>query len=109
MLCFKIKIINWIFKYILEVILLKIRLTRFGRSKLPFYRIVVTDSRNRRDGAYFELLGTYNPMKDIVHLKEEVILKYLNNGAQPTDVVRSLLSKNGIWKTFKDTKNSAKN
>ncbi|UUD38141.1 30S ribosomal protein S16 [Mycoplasmoides fastidiosum] len=84
--------------------LLKIRLTRFGRKKLPFYRVVVTDSRNRRDGAYLELLGTYDPMKDKVSLKEEAILKHLNNGAQPTDVVRSLLSKNGIWKTFKDGK-----
>ncbi|MDQ0514192.1 small subunit ribosomal protein S16 [Mycoplasmoides fastidiosum] len=84
--------------------MLKIRLTRFGRKKLPFYRVVVTDSRNRRDGAYLELLGTYDPMKDKVSLKEEAILKHLNNGAQPTDVVRSLLSKNGIWKTFKDGK-----
>ncbi|WP_391591902.1 SSU ribosomal protein S16p [[Mycoplasma] cavipharyngis] len=86
--------------------MLKIRLIRFGRTKLPFYRVVVTEAKNRRDGAYLELLGTYDPMKNHTTLKEEKILHYLNNGAQPTDVVRSLLSKNGIWKTFKDSKNN---
>lgn len=84
--------------------MVKIRLTRFGRTHLPFYRIVAVDSRVRRDGAYIEILGTYEPFDGVVNLKEESILKWLNNGAQPSDTVRNILSKNGIWKKFKDSK-----
>ena len=76
--------------------MVKIRLTRFGRTHLPFYRIVAMDSRTKRDGAYIEILGTYEPFDGKVVLKEELILKWLNNGAQPSDTVRSILSKNGI-------------
>lgn len=84
--------------------MVKIRLTRFGRTHLPFYRIVAMDSRTKRDGAYIEILGTYEPFDGKVVLKEELILKWLNNGAQPSDTVRSILSKNGIWKKYKDSK-----
>ena len=78
----------------------KLRMTRMGAKKRPFYRIVA------RDGRFIELLGTYNPCTNPaqVNLKEEEILKWLNNGAQPSDTVRNLLSKQGIMKKFADSK-----
>ena len=84
----------------------KIRLKRMGSNKKPFYRIVVADSRAPRDGRFIELLGTYNPCTDPaqVTIKEEEVLKWLNNGAQPSDTVRNLLSKQGIMKKFADSK-----
>ncbi len=84
----------------------KIRLMRMGAKKRPFYRIVATDSRSRRDGEYLELVGTYNPInseKD-VKINEEVALKWLNNGAIPSDTVRSLFKDAGIMKKFAETK-----
>ena len=80
----------------------KLRMTRMGAKKRPFYRIVAADSRSPRDGRFIELLGTYNPCQ--VNLKEEEVLKWLNNGAQPSDTVRNLLSKQGIMKKFADSK-----
>lgn len=76
----------------------KIRLVRFGRKKRPFYRIVVVDSRKKRDGAYIEKVGHYNPLPDPpdVAFDEEKVLKWLNNGAIPTDTVTNLLTKAGI-------------
>lgn len=84
----------------------KLRMTRMGAKKRPFYRIVAADSRSPRDGRFIELLGTYNPCTNPakVNLKEEEILKWLNNGAQPSDTVRNLLSKQGIMKKFADSK-----
>ena len=86
--------------------MVKIRLTRTGRKLDPSYRIVVADSRSPRDGRYIELVGFYDPnMKENgVRLDEEKILNWLNNGATPSDTVKSLLSKNGIWKKFTDSK-----
>ena len=84
----------------------KIRLMRMGAKKRPFYRIVATDSRSRRDGEYLELVGTYNPInseKD-VKINEEVALKWLNNGAIPSDTVRSLFKEAGIMKKFAESK-----
>ena len=84
----------------------KLRLMRMGAKKRPFYRIVATDSRSRRDGEYLELVGTYNPIskeKD-VKINEEVTLKWLNNGAIPSDTVRSLLKDAGIMKKFAESK-----
>ena len=80
----------------------KIRLTRYGAKKNPFYRIVAVDSREKRDGEYIELLGTYNPITKpaVVNLDEEKIIKWLNNGAIPTETTRNLLSKAGIMKSF---------
>lgn len=84
----------------------KLRLIRMGAKKAPFYRIVAADSRAPRDGRFIELLGTYdptcNPAK--VTVKEEEVLKWLNNGAQPSDTVRNLLSNQGIMKKFADSK-----
>ena len=84
----------------------KIRLKRMGAKKAPFYRIVVADSRSPRDGAFIEKIGTYNPLTNPAEIKvdEELTLKWLNNGAVPTDTVRNLLSKVGVMKKFHDQK-----
>ena len=78
----------------------KIRLTRMGKKKNPFYRIVVADQRARRDGAPIEEIGYYDPMTNpaTVKIDAEKATKWLNNGAQPTDTVRSLLKKSEIIK-----------
>ena len=84
----------------------KIRLMRMGRKKRPFYRIVVADSRTRRDGAFIEIIGTYNPLPNETELKidEETALKWLSVGAIPTDTAKSLMSKLGIIKKFAENK-----
>ena len=76
----------------------KIRLTRMGDKKSPFYRIVVADSRKARDGAYIEKLGTYNPLTSPAEIKLDVenTKKWLSNGAQPTETARNILVKEGI-------------
>lgn len=77
-----------------------------GAKRAPFYRVVAADSRVARDGKYIELLGTYDPTKNpaAVKINEEVALKWLANGAQPTDTVKNLLAKEGIMKKFVDSK-----
>ena len=87
----------------------RIRLTRMGSKKKPTYRIVASDSRRPRDGQYIELIGTYNPKEEKVTIKEEVAMKWLNNGALPTDTVRNIFSKNGIMKKFADSKSKKGN
>ncbi len=84
----------------------KIRLTRAGAKKKPFYRIVAVDSREKRDGKYIELLGTFNPLvsPEVLNLDADKIVKWLNNGALPTDTVRVLLSKAGILKKIHEEK-----
>lgn len=86
----------------------KIRLKRMGSKKKPFYRIVVADSRSPRDGRIIEKVGTYNPVADPaeISIDEELALKWLANGAQPSDTVRSLLSKQGVMKKFHEAKTS---
>ena len=78
--------------------MVKIRLKRMGMRKMPFYRIVVTDSRNARDGRVIEELGYYNPVSDPVELKinDERAKYWLGTGAQPTDTTRALLKKGGV-------------
>lgn len=78
--------------------MVKLRSQRFGSKKKPFYRIVATDSRNPRDGRFIEIVGTYNPLTvpATSKLNEELVLKWLRVGAQPTDTVKSLLAKAGI-------------
>jgi small subunit ribosomal protein S16 len=75
----------------------KIRLTRMGSKKAPFYRVVVADSRAPRDGKFIEIIGTYNPLTDPAEIKidNEKAAKWLQNGAQPTDTARALLKKSG--------------
>lgn len=77
-----------------------LRLTRMGRHKRPYYRIVAADSRMRRDGRCLEVLGTYDPLTDPsrTHLKEERILAWLKQGAQPSVTVRTLLRRTGLLK-----------
>ncbi len=76
----------------------KLRLTRMGAKKAPFYRIVATDGRKARDGQYLEQIGYYDPTKEpaLVKIDAEVAKKWLACGAQPTDTVRDLFIKNGI-------------
>ena len=78
--------------------MVKIRLKRMGMKKVPFYRLVVTDSRNARDGRFIEEIGYYNPLTEPVELTiDGDRAKYwLSNGAQPTDTVRGLLKKGGV-------------
>ena len=83
----------------------KIRLTRMGDKKRPTYRIVATDSRRSRDGQYLELIGTYQPVGEgEVKINEDLAMKWLNNGAIPTDTVKNLFSKAGIMKKYAETK-----
>ena len=84
----------------------KLRLKRMGSKQKPFYRIVAADSRSPRDGRFIEIVGTYNPIKKTaeVNIDEEKALKWLNNGAEPTETVRSLLSDKGIMKKYADSK-----
>ena len=88
----------------------KLRLKRMGAKKRPFYRIVAADSRSPRDGKFIELVGTYNPIMQPAEVKvnEEIALKWLNNGAIPTDTVRDLLSKQGVMKKFHESKMTKK-
>ena len=85
----------------------KLRLKRMGSKQKPFYRIVAADARSPRDGRFIETVGTYNPIKgsDVVTVDEEKALKWLNNGAQPTDTVRNILSKAGIMTKYAELKN----
>ncbi|WP_313891290.1 30S ribosomal protein S16 [Psychrobacillus sp.] len=84
----------------------KIRLKRMGANKSPFYRIVVADSRSPRDGRQIETVGTYNPLTKPAEVKinEELALKWLQNGAKPSDTVRNLFSEQGIMEKFHNAK-----
>ena len=75
----------------------KIRLRRMGAKKAPFYRIVVADSRYPRDGRFIEKIGSYNPLMDppAIEVDVEAAKKWLADGAQPTETVRSILKKSG--------------
>ncbi len=85
----------------------KLRLKRMGSKKKPVYRIVAIDSHTKRDGEYIELVGTYNPLTNpaTVKVNEEVAMKWLKDGAIPSDTVRNLLSDAGIMKKFHESKN----
>lgn len=84
----------------------KIRLKRMGAKKKPFYRIVVADSRSPRDGRFIEEIGYYNPVSEPKEIKidDEKAIKWLNNGAKPTDTVGDLFKKNGILDKFEESK-----
>jgi len=75
--------------------LVKIRLSRMGAHKKPFYRIIVADSRARRDGPFIEIIGTYDPKKEPSEIKvsSERAKYWIERGAQPTDIVKKLLEK----------------
>lgn len=88
----------------------KLRLKRMGAKARPFYRIVAADSRSPRDGRFIETVGTYNPIQEAnnVVIDEEKALKWLNNGAEPTDTVKSILKSQGTWAKFKNTNKEGK-
>jgi len=80
----------------------KLRLKRMGAKKRPFYRIVAADSRSPRDGRFIEIVGIYNPLTEPAEIKfdEEKAMKWLNDGAKPSDTVRDLLSRSGLLTKF---------
>ena len=86
--------------------MVRIRLTRLGKKKQPFYRIVVVDSRKKRDGAYIESIGYYNPLKEPPEIKVDVekAVGWMMKGAQPSETVRELLSKVGAMKKLHELK-----
>lgn len=88
--------------------MVKLRLKRMGKKGAPFYRIVAADSCSPRDGRFIEQIGTYNPTKaeEKVTLDKELAKKWLSNGAQPTDTVRSILSHEGVLKEMHEAKSS---
>ena len=84
----------------------KIRLRRMGAKKAPFYRIVVADSRVARDAKYIDLVGTYNPLTNPAEVKIDnaKAQDWIKKGAQPSDTVRNLLSKEGVMKKHHEAK-----
>ena len=84
----------------------KIRLKRMGAKKAPFYRVIVADSRSPRDGRFIDTIGTYNPLTTPAEIKinEESAIKWLNNGAIPTDTVKNLFSKAEIMEKYHNLK-----
>ena len=86
-----------------------LRLTRMGRHKRPFYRVVAVDSRSRRDGKYIEIVGTYDPLQEpaVTNLKSDRVLDWLQKGARPSVTVRTLLRRSGILQTFEESKKKA--
>jgi small subunit ribosomal protein S16 len=76
----------------------KIRLRRMGAKKSPFYRIVVADSRAPRDGRFIEEIGYYNPLENpsVIKVDEEKAIKWVKNGAQPSDIVKKLFDHSGV-------------
>ena len=86
----------------------KIRLTRMGAKKNPFYRIVVADSRSPRDGRFIEILGHYDSTKEpaVIQVDEDKAVDWMSKGAQPTDTVRSPPPKKGIMAKFDEKKRS---
>ncbi|MGZ8592772.1 MAG: 30S ribosomal protein S16 [Actinomycetota bacterium] len=80
----------------------RIRLRRMGAKKRPFYRVVVADQRSPRDGRFIENIGKYHPLEDpsLIDIDEERALHWLRVGAQPSNTVRVLMTKVGIWEKF---------
>ena len=87
----------------------KLRLTRVGKTKQPQYRIVATDARSPRDGRFIEIVGHYNPRTDpsTLQVDNDKAVKWLSQGAQPTDRVRKLLEISGALEQFTSTKSSS--
>jgi small subunit ribosomal protein S16 len=81
----------------------KLRLVRVGKTKQPTYRIVAADSRSPRDGRFIEIVGHYNPRNEpsIIEIDNDKALKWLRDGAQPTERVQKLLEVSGAWAEYK--------
>jgi small subunit ribosomal protein S16 len=88
----------------------RIRLKRLGAKKRPFYRVVVADQRSPRDGRFIENIGRYQPLDDpsVIEIDEERALYWLRVGAQPSNTVRVLMTKVGIWDRFTSEKSEKK-
>jgi small subunit ribosomal protein S16 len=88
----------------------RIRLKRLGAKKRPFYRVVVADQRSPRDGRFIENIGKYHPLEDpsVIDIDEARALYWLGVGAQPSNTVRVLMTKTGIWEKFEAAKKAAK-
>lgn len=84
----------------------RIRLRRMGKTKRPFYRVVVADQRSPRDGRFIENIGRYHPLDDpsVIEIDEERALHWLRVGAQPSNTVKVLMTKTGIWEKFAESK-----
>jgi small subunit ribosomal protein S16 len=82
--------------------MVKIRLMRLGKKKQPYFRVVVADSRSPRDGRIIENIGKYHPRAhpSLIEIDDERAMHWLQNGAQPSDPVKVLLQKTGIWERF---------
>src|SRR3712207_855994 len=80
----------------------RIRLRRMGAKKRPFYRVVVADQRSPRDGRFIENIGKYHPLEDpsLIEIDEKRALHWLRVGAQPSNTVKVLMNKVGIWDKF---------
>lgn len=80
----------------------KLRLTRIGKTKQPYYRVIASDSRTARDGAFLEILGQYNPRVEPsgLNIDNDKAVAWLMKGAQPTERVRKLLEISGAWAQF---------
>ena len=80
----------------------KLRLTRIGKTKQPYYRVIASDSRTARDGAFLEILGQYNPRLEpsVLNIDNDKAVAWLMKGAQPTERVRKLLEISGAWAQF---------
>ena len=80
----------------------KLRLTRVGKTKQPHYRVIASDSRAARDGSFLEILGQYNPRTEpsTITIDNDKAVKWLMEGAQPTERVRKLLEISGAWAQF---------
>jgi small subunit ribosomal protein S16 len=80
----------------------KLRLMRMGKTKQPTYRLVAADSRQKRDGRFIEILGTYEPRHEPskINIDNDKCIGYLKNGAQPTETVAKLLKITGAWDTY---------
>ena len=88
--------------------MVKIRLRRMGAKQHPFYRLVVADARSPRDGRFIEHLGYYDPMAEPAKVKIDVdkVVRWLQQGAQPSEAARSLLKREGILERFAETRKS---
>ena len=82
----------------------KLRMTKFGRHKDPFFRIVAADSRFARDGRYSEQIGTFDPETGKADINEELVMKWLKAGATPSDSIKTLLTEMGLIAKFNATK-----
>jgi len=86
-----------------------IRLTRMGRKKRPYYRVVVADSRMPRDGRFIEILGVYDPLAEtpVIKIDENKALNWLSKGAQVSDTVKQLFKKSGVMKRFNEIRETS--